>query len=237
MPKVDPNILYGKLVDWISDNPHHLLVVQIDALSRTPTSSTLEELIQRLNYYNPYGPTNRSTSWDKQYMKQPRQPADIIFAECRTRSKSATICSLVTLGYHGPPTPGKSLPNCSGLPENHLQIVNSDDATHCIGWFQKSFADLAKLLTENESLRPPSGNIMIEGEMLLDHCDREKPHKDKMEVVREFTWLMKTRGISTSIIFRNKQQNWDDINTTAVLLPFHSLSNNDWNFPILYEEV
>ena len=126
-PRTKPKILYGKLMDHVEEQ--HLMVVRLDALSRAPTSETIEELILSLNYYSPYIVTRRNDhqeDWEAHFARVPRQLGGITFNQSKTRSSGPKICSLVIEAYQGPPLSLRSPAEYQNLPTNHQQILETD---------------------------------------------------------------------------------------------------------------
>ena len=236
-PRIAPTTLYGKLMEHATEQ--HLIVVGLDAMSRAPSSGTIEELILSLNYYSPYAVTRRNQhreEWEALFTKNPRSPGSITFAQGKTRSNNAIICSMITQAYQGPPTPHRSLVDYQDLPKDLLQLLKKDTKENRQQWLEEAFTKVAESLAEEVTNHPPTGEVLIEGEFLLDRADESNQGQDRLDgnrirIVEEFTWLLQTLGLSTSVMWREANQRWGGIESIATALPFQALSAKDWPFP------
>ena len=203
------------------------MVVAIDALSPGPTSDTLLDLYVGLNYYNPYGHRTRrkGEGWEEHFVKEPRVPATLIFHSPKTRRQTLSLCSIVTHIYQGPPAPGRPLEEYTHLPQEHQDLLPLDTEENRTFWLQEALTELTTQLAEGETHRPPTGQVLIEGEMLLPygHATGEGnliPLPERMAAVEACTWLLDTMGLETSLIWRDPNQRWTGTHAGADGLPF-----------------
>ena len=235
-PRRAPGIVYGRLEKMMEE---HLAVVSLDAISREPTSDTIKELILGVTHYNPYGATARfdkKREWEIHYARTPRPLASVTFSKSRTRAGPLTICSLVTQAYQGPPIPDRSIADYQALPEDHLKMLEQDTRESRLTWMKQAFADLASILAEGETYRPRSGQVLLEGEMFLDtkgptYCGQEQPSASRVQIVEEFTWLLETMDLSTTVVWREERHKWSNLNQTAAELPFRDVDPALWPLP------
>ena len=233
IPRTTPKNLYGKLVDHADEQ--HLIVVGLDALSKAPTSETIEELILDLNYYSPYMITRRHVQkqgWEAHFTKTPRALGSVTFAQSKTRRNNATICSLVTQVYQGPPVPLRDLDDFRELPNSHLQVLEMDTRENRCRWLEDACQQLAANLTEEIAHHPITGEVVLEGELFLEMDEGSQASQGYMDenrvrIIEEFTWRMGTLGITVSAVWRKRPDQGDDWEPVAKELPFTGESDGD----------
>ena len=239
-PREHPKTVYGRIVD---DMDEYLVVVSMDALSPGPTSETLQELQTKLNYYNPYGHRIRkrkAEDWETHFAKEPRQPGALIFSKAKTRHHPLTMCTIVTQVYQGNPSPDRVEEEYAHLPEGHRQLLSQDTHTNRANWLQEALTALSTQLAEEEEFRPPTGEVFIEGEMLWGPQVPEiegggEVDPEKMAAVETFTWLLKTMGLATTVIWRDGGPGEGGVALATTGWPFQELTQEEWPCPEVWE--
>ena len=136
-----------------------------------------------------------------------------------------SLCSIVTQVYQGPPAPDRSLGEYLHLPKEHQDLLPLDTEENRTLWLKEALTELTTELAEEETHRPPSGQVLIEGEMLLPYShatveDSQIPIPERMAAVETCTWLLSTMGLETSLIWRDSNQRWTDAQGGVGGLPF-----------------
>ena len=242
-PSKKPLSLFGKALGTVHAEGI-LIVVSIDALSNEPNTKTLEELMHKYNFFNPYG-TTKSNSKNNTYANlttNAREPGDIQFWVSKTRkNQNISICSLVTHILDGPIVPQRNLGKYGTIPVDKLEMLEQDLSENRNKWLKQSLQALANILAENPEMQPKSGKVFIEGEIVLDkdkYNEEEKfPNcRKKMQSIDEFTWMLHTMGLETTMVYREKL---GLINCTIIEdskhLPFNDLEHTMWPFPEIME--
>ena len=145
MPIKKPESLFGKELSTVCTDGM-LLVVSIDALSDTPSTETLEELMKKFSFFNPYKvPKNKSKSNpDVCFAKNPRQPGDIQFWVSKTRNnQNITICSLVTHILHGPSVPQRDYSKYRNITVDQSDLLREDITENRCKWFKEALNKLS----------------------------------------------------------------------------------------------
>ena len=229
-------MVFGHLVEDIDE---YLIVVGMDAISPGPTSATLQELQTRLAYYNPYGHQIRkrdAEDWETHFVREPRRPGSLVLSKSKTRRHPLIICTLVTQVYQGNPSPERPVEEYAHLPEGHQQLLSQDTHDNRVAWLQEALTDLSTQLAEGEEHRPPTGEVFIEGEMLLRSQvpgapGEGKTDPEKVAAVETFTWLLKTMGLTTTVIWRQGDSEEGDVFLANAGGPFQGLTTEEWPYP------
>ena len=211
----------------------------MDALSRTASTESVQDLIMELNYYSPYPATTRltrKTGWKATWIEEPRTPGEVMFSVGKTRTNTATIGSLITQIYQGPPAPARTWNEYQDLPEEHLHLLSKDTKVNRDTWFEASLTQVSRRLAEEATLQPLTQQIYIDGEMLLEDegvttSGFAEPNPERWRVIGEFTWLTYTMGLATTVVWREGRQPEGDRVPEADIFPFQNVREQDWTFP------
>ena len=189
----------------------------------------------KFRFFNPYGVSkSKSKSNPKSgFTKTPCEPGDIQFWVSKTRnSQNITICSLVTHIIEDPSVPQRDFGKYKNITVDQSDLLKKDTNDNRCKWFKEALNKLSSTLAENIDMRPKLGKVCIEGEMLLNGEEKFKTCSNKMQSVDEFTWLLQTMGLETTVVYREKL---GLVNCTIVEetkhLPFNGLDDTMWPFP------
>ena len=116
------------------------------------------------------------------------------------------------------------------IPLEYQQTINEDTIENRQKWLVKALENLASYLAENEVDHPASKQIFIEGEMLTDRCDSShtiwgSTSEISKQAIGQFAWQMKTMGLSTTLVWRQGNDNVQN-QVSALTLPFPEIEGS-----------
>ena len=170
--------------------------------------------------------------------KGPREPAGMEIWESRTRNgPKLRICTIVTNILSSSSVPQREIRKYNDIPVNYHELLEKDTGDNQCKWLKEA---LNKLLVNLESVGEETHTlkkVLIEGEMLYKTPASSEKNvtescEDKMLIIEEFTWLLQTIGLETTVIYREEIGLINcNIITGTENLPFQELGDGEWPFP------